>query len=451
MSRALIRFLAVDWNRASQLRCVVSPTLGWVFMRPLSSFLLSARWLILLWIVPSLAAADALTLDAAVKAAIQRAPQLQAEAAAVEAAHAAAIAAGRLPDPELMIGASNVPIEGEGAWSLERDFMTMREIGVMQSFPNRRKLGSQRERASAVIEVAQARQQQSALDIARATAEAWVAVYSAQVVLEKLQLLRPEVQLQANSARSALRSGKGTSVDALAAEAAISEVDDEILQATRDLQAMRAELARWIGGDASRALAHSPAIERLPAPRETLLKSTHHHAQLLTYDAQLALARAEVDVAKAEKRPDWSAQLSYAKRGDAFADMVSLQFRVGLPLFSGSRQDPVIAARYAEARQLEAEREADLRMHVAEVETRIAAWETARARIDLLQRERLPLARQRSQAALAGFTAGRVPLTSVLDAHTAEIKLQRNYAELLRDLGTAWAYLRYQIVQESQP
>jgi outer membrane protein, heavy metal efflux system len=259
------------------------------------------------------------------------------------------------------------------------------------------------------------------------------------------------VQLQADSARAALRSGKGTTVDALAAEAAISEVDDEILQATRDLQSMRAELARWIGDGASQTLAHSPAFARLPADRKVLLGSVHNHAPLLAYQAELDLARAEVDLAKAEKRPDWSAQLSYAKRGDAFEDMVSLQFRVGLPLFSRSRQDPLIAARYAEARQVEAEREAELRMHAAEVESRIAAWETARARIDLLERERLPLARQRSQAALAGFAAGRLPLASLLDAHTAEIKLQRDHAGLLRDLGNAWAYLRYQAVEELQP
>lgn len=417
-------------------------------MHPLSRFVLSA---VSLCLVPSLGFADELTLDAAVKIAIERAPQLQAEAAAVEAAQSAAIAAGRLPDPELMIGATNVPIEGEDAWSLDRDFMTMREVGVAQTFPNRTKLGSQRARADAAIEVARAHKQQSALKIAQSAAEAWVGVYSAQVVLEKLQLLRPEVQLQADSARAALRSGKGTTVDALAAEAAIGEVDDEILQATRDLHAMRAELSRLIGDDASRTLAHSPAFDRLPGARDALLGSIHQHAPLLAYEAQLALARAEVDLAKADKRPDWSAQLSYAKRGDAFEDMVSLQFTVGLPLFSGSRQDPLIAARYAEARQIEAERETELRMHAAEIDARFAAWQAAHARIELLERERLPLARQRSQAALSGFTAGRLPLTSLLDAHTAEIKLQRDYAELLRDLGSAWAYLRYQAVEELQP
>jgi cobalt-zinc-cadmium efflux system outer membrane protein len=252
-------------------------------------FVLSA---VALWFVSSPGCAESLTLDSAVKIAIERAPQLQADAAAVEAAQSAAVAAGRLPDPELMIGAANVPIEGEGAWSLDRDFMTMREVGVMQSFPNRRKLGSQRQRAGAAIEVAEARKQQSALGIAWSTAEAWVAAYSSQVVLEKLQLLRPEVQLQADSARAALRSGKGTAVDALAAEAAISEVDDEILEATRDLHSMRAELSRWVGDDASQTLAHSPAFERLPASREQLLGAVHNHAPLLAYQAQLALARA---------------------------------------------------------------------------------------------------------------------------------------------------------------
>jgi hypothetical protein len=72
-------------------------------------------------------------------------------------------------------------------------------------------------------------------------------------------------------------------------------------------------------------------------------------------------------------------------------------------------------------------------------------------RIDLIERERLPLARQRSKAALAGFTAGRLALGSLLEAHTAELKLQRDYAGLLRDLGSAWVYLRYQAVEESQP
>ena len=133
----------------------------------------------------------------------------------------------------------------------------------------------------------------------------------------------------------------------------------------------------------------------------------------------------------------------YEKRGNAFSDMISLQLRVGLPLFSRYRQDPMIRAKRAELSQLDAEREAELRMHAAEVTSELAAWDAARQRIELYERERLPLARQRSQAALAGFQSGRVEFLSVLTSQVTEIEIQRDYAELLKALGQAWVYLKY--------
>lgn len=385
----------------------------------------------------------ALTLEQAVALAIEQTPQIQAQAAAIDAAQAESIAAGRLPDPELVLGIDNLPTTGEDAWSFDRDFMTMRKVGVMQAFPNRRKRASQRERAAAAVSVAQSQAQQTRLEIARSAADAWIASHTAELVLAKLRTLKPEVELQAQAARAALSSGRGSAVDALAAQSAISELDDRVLQTEREVHAARAELARWIGEDAQREFAAAPAFNELPVPREKLLASLHRHAPLLTYDAQLALAQGEIALANAEKRSDWSAELAYAKRGAAFSDMVSLQVRVGLPLFSRYRQEPMVRAKRAELTRLEAERDAELRMHAAEVTEMLAAWESASKRMDLYERERLPLARQRSQAALAGFQAGRVELTNLLASHVAEIETQRSYAELLTELGQAWAFLRY--------
>lgn len=392
-----------------------------------------------------------LTLDQAVALAIEQTPQVQAQAAAIDAAQAESIAAGRLPDPELVLGVDNLPATGEDAGSFDRDFMTMRKVGVMQAFPNRRKRTSQRERAAAAVSVAQNQAQQTRLEIARSTADAWIASHTAEFVLDKLQTLKPEVELQAEAARSAFGSGRGSAVDALAAQSAISELDDRVLEAEREIHAARAELARWIGEDARRELDAAPAFNELPVPRETLLASLHRHAPLLTYDAQLAFAQSEIELANAEKRSDWSAELSYAKRGAAFSDMVSLEFRVGLPLFSRYRQGAMIRAKRAELTRLEAERNAELRMHAAEVAEMLATWESASKRRDLYERERLPLARQRSQSALAGFQAGRVELTSVLASHVAEIETQRSYAELLTELGQAWTFLRYLKAEKDLP
>jgi outer membrane protein TolC len=211
-------------------------------------------------------------------------------------------------------------------------------------------------------------------------------------------------------------------------------------------------LARWIGDEAqSVSLAAAPAFEILPSTRETLLATLHQHASLLAYEAQIALAQSEVNMARAEKHADWSAELAYARRGDAFSDMVSLEFRVGLPLFSRHRQDPLISAKRAEVTQLEAQREAELRMHSEEVISTLAAWQSARDRVDLYQRERLPLARQRSKVALASYQAGGIPLADVLASIVAEVQIRQNHAELLRELGRSWVLLRYLELPEGLP
>jgi hypothetical protein len=80
-------------------------------------------------------AADAgLTLSEAQRLAGERSRQLAAQDSAVLAAREMAVAAGQLPDPTLKVGIENLPVNGADAYSLTRDFMTMRRIGIMQEF-----------------------------------------------------------------------------------------------------------------------------------------------------------------------------------------------------------------------------------------------------------------------------------------------------------------------------
>ena len=191
-----------------------------------------------------------------------------------------------------------------------------------------------------MVSLAQAQAVQSQLEVTQSVAQAWIARYTAELSLQTLQALRPARTLQVELAQAALASG-GTSVsDSLSAQAAVADLDDRILDAQRELRNARAELARWIGADAERPLAAAPSFSALAAGDTELLSALHQHVALLTYDAQIAAARSEVVVANAARRPDWSAQLDYAKRGREFSDMVSLEFTVSLPMFPGTRQDP---------------------------------------------------------------------------------------------------------------
>lgn len=96
-------------------------------------------------------AATGLTFDDALNLAQLQAPSLRAEASRLSAARSEAVAAGELPDPKLLLGVQNLPIEGAERWSLTDDGMTMRMVGLMQEVPNRDKRKARTDVAHAAI------------------------------------------------------------------------------------------------------------------------------------------------------------------------------------------------------------------------------------------------------------------------------------------------------------
>src|SRR2546421_4787664 len=78
------------------------------------------------------AAAQPLSLQEAQRRALERSRQLAAQDSAVLASREMAVAAGQLPDPTLKLGIDNVPVNGADRFSLTRDFMYIRRIGVIQ-------------------------------------------------------------------------------------------------------------------------------------------------------------------------------------------------------------------------------------------------------------------------------------------------------------------------------
>lgn len=395
--------------------------------------------------------AQELSHERAIEIALEGAPIVQAQRALVESAQTQSISAGRLPDPELLVGVDNVPVTGGDAFSLTSDFMTMRRVGVMQAFPNARKRSSERDRASAAVALSQSESRQTALEVSRRTSQAWFALRAAVEFEQQLRALRAELFLAAQASRAALASGRATSVETLAAQAALADVDDQIIAARSQMRSSQAELQQWIGESALQPLSNGPNVHELPLARERILGSLHQHAPVRTLDQQVALARSEIEIARAQRLPGFSTELVYAKRGDAFSDMVSIQFRVGLPLFTRNRQDPLIRAKHAELSQAQAERESELRMHAAEVTRELASWEGARERLELYERERLPLARERVRAAQAAYQSANLALSEVLSTLAAEIRLRREAIELTNQLAQAWSFLRYLELGEVTP
>ena len=87
-----------------------------------------------------------LTLAEAQRQAIARSQMLVAQDFAVRASREMAVAAAQFPDPVATLGINNLPVNGPDAWSVTRDFMTMRSVGVMQEITRTEKRDARAER-----------------------------------------------------------------------------------------------------------------------------------------------------------------------------------------------------------------------------------------------------------------------------------------------------------------
>ena len=400
---------------------------------------------------PALSEQSELTLDAAVALALAQAPEMAAQRSAIEMTDALAVSAGRLPDPELRFALDDVPVTGPDAYSLTRDSFTMRRFAVTQSFPSAAKRSAEKSLARSVLGVAQAGLARQRVQIAQSVAQAWVDRQSAEAALTQLQELTSQFALQETLSRAAMVAGRGSAADALSARAARAAFEDRVFAASANVQRAVVALSRWLGEAGNAALAAAPHFTELPVAAATLLDHAHEHAMIAVYDSKIAAAQSDVQLARAAKRPDWSAELAYGHRTAAFSDMVSLEFRIGLPLFTKHRQDPQIRAKSAALRLLESEREVELRMHRADLQSALCDWRSARLRLTLLEGDRLPVAKSRIDVAFSAYRSGNGPLRSVLDALADSVELQLADLALKAQLGRDWTVLEYQTPAEQAP
>ncbi|HSC09433.1 MAG TPA: TolC family protein [Rhodanobacteraceae bacterium] len=392
-----------------------------------------------------------LALFEAVRLADAQSPAIAARRAAMESATDAITPAGALPDPQLIAGVDNLPVSGDDAFSLTRDFMTMRKIGVMQEVTGgeKRRLRAARAQAAAAREAALLTSEE--LSVRESVARAWIACATAEQKVRLLHELEPRAQTEVAAAAAALSSGRGSAADGIAAKTAQAMLADRISQAEREAEDARSEFVRWLPEAGERPLGDAPDWGVLGRDPDSLVADAAHHRQLLAYDAAEQMANSEVALARAEKHPDWSVEFDYAQRGPHYSNMISLEFRVGLPLFAGSRQDPAIASKQAAVAQLAAEREDARRMHTAELRKTVAAWRSARERVARYESELVPLADARAEATLAAFRGGRSDLQASLAAFDQVVETRIAMAELRGSLGQAWAALHFAFPQERQP
>jgi cobalt-zinc-cadmium efflux system outer membrane protein len=407
------------------------------------------RWILLPLVgLAGIAQAAPLSFNAALDLAERQSPSLAAQAAKIEAARSAAIAADALPDPKAFVGVDNLPINGADSWSVNRDFMTMRKIGLMQDVPNSDKRRARTEVAKAEIDQAEGERRIERLKVRREAALSWINRYFRERRSALFDQLERENSIMAEAVRAQLAAGRGQPSDVVIPKQEAAQLADRRDDLIRDLTKAKSELRRYVGSEADEPLAGKPP--GFDVDPDTLRKHLLHHPDLQIFGSMTRKAEAEVHEAEAMRESDWGVALAYQKRGPLFSDMASIQFTFDLPLFTKTRQNPLIAAKQQQLVQVEAERDAMLRDHTAELENELSDYATLTRQLDRMNQVWLPLAGEKFDLQLASYRAGKGDVAAVINARQEWVEQRLKAVELDNQLETVAAKLYFAYGEDMQ-
>ena len=362
-----------------------------------------------------------LTFETAQHIALSDAPQLQAIQAQITVAQQSAIPAGELPDPKIKVGIDNLPLSGPDRLDLGSNGMAMQTIALMQEFPSSDKRNARVQAANARISVSEMERKIARQTVARETAQAWISQNNLELQLALIDKLETENTIFARAIQAQLASGKGSITDTVLPKqelARLEEARDELN--ARRLQA-NAQLKRWVGNAANDGVTGTPPEFQIkPAALQDRLAS---RPELAAFDPRSDVLNAEIAEARAAKTPDWGVELKYQRNPQDF-DSVMVEFSFDLPIFSGKRQDPMIAAKMAERTALEAERQASTRERRAELANDLAELQRLEQANQRFQMTLLPLAEEKVALSLASWKSGKGSLSDVIVARRERLDTQ---------------------------
>ena len=359
-----------------------------------------------------------LTLQEALALAAGDQPSVAAYQSEAAASEQAAVAARSLPDPRFSLGVRDFPVEGRHAFSPTRDDFTMYMLGIMREQVRRskREAAAAQLKAEAVVSRESASAQQ--LHIRRDAEVAWLNAVEAAAKQRLLVRVIGDLRTGQKIMEAGVPTGASSPALALEAQAEVALAEAQLADAKSAEARARAELSRWIGPAAQRPL--PAAIPNLAVPAMAMSEMRDHpHLRMAIAEEQAA--QRQVDVARADRRPDFSWSVNYGFR-PRFGDMVSAEVSIPLPLNRRNLQDRKVSE--AEARSAAAAlRAEDVRRDLAsQYQAALADYRGADAELDSLTKGAIPSLEASFKAAQARYAGGQGALDQPL-------RIVRRYVE----------------------
>ena len=373
-----------------------------------------------------------LTLADVIRVAGERRDEIQAADARVRAGEARPAIVSALSDPMMSPSLDHLPFMLGGA-----DV----SFAIEQQIPLSGIRRSRRTAALADVDRLRAEANRTTLDVGVQAANAFLMLQERRrtqaLIAEQIGFARDVV----NAANARYSSGTAPQSDVLRAEVEVARLEALVRALVGEVRAAEAMLNTSLALDPDQPvppLASVAFVEPLPtwAAIKTALTA---RPELAAGRAEIARAEADVQVMRDMFRPMATIRTGPAytmAEGRGWMAMVG----ISLPIWRGK-----LRAGVAEAQAMRAMSEADLRAMTRMIEGDAAAsvnqLQAARDRQAALTTDVLPRARMAIDPAVAGYSAGQLPLVSVIEAVQVLWRVQSDLIAADTELGLAWARL----------
>lgn len=386
-------------------------------------------------VVPAQAA---LTLAEAERLALEQAPALARSHAEVSASRERTGYAGELPDPQLTLGALNVPTD---SYRLDQEDMTMLMLGVRQALPPGATRRLRTQRAEQDVARDQARLETERREVRRQVRLTWLELQFAEQSLQLLEKSRALARRDVATAEARYRAAQETPRALLRARQAVARLNEREPMLRAQARRSRSELARFIGAAAVQPLPDD--LPTLPAVPETF--DPTNHPQWRAAQAEREAMQTEAHMAREEYKPGVMLDLQYGWREDSPAgmerpDVVTAMATFDLPVFRSKRQDRRLAEKQMQETAAGLEAEDKRREILAMYEVARAEHEALADRVRIVSQELLPAIRRETKITIAGFAREQ---TELREARMRELDAELELLRLRVDLAKSQAALLY--------
>lgn len=409
-------------------------------MMCLAILLLTAR-------TPAFSAEEMLRLDPLIQEALAANPEIRTEEKKWDAAKERPPQEGSLDDPMLSFELENLPTN---SFAFTQEDMTMKKLGISQTFPYFGKRGLRSEVAQREANAIGQGYRDKRNEIVRRIKEIFYDLYaidrSLEIVGKNRELLREFVKI----AETKYSVGKGIQQDVLKAQVELSKLLDEQIRLEQSRQAAGARLNAILNRPPQTPLGRTEEVSKAEASidlKELQARALENRPLLKGLAEEIERSKAANALARKRYFPDLTMSLGYAFREDSAiakrSDFFSAGFSINIPIYFRTKQDRQIAETSALINSAKEQYQAARNEVFSLVKELAADIEKGSKLIDLLETGLIPQARLSLDSAVAGYQVGKVDFLTMLDNQVTLFNFEKEYYRTLAEYQTSLARLEW--------